>query len=187
MAAAELSPSELRAPVVVSAWARAYAAVWVVTLLAAAIVAGSGPAVRHEVRALLGLRLHAASNPPPSAERIGALALHNIPIACWPVLLGVFGAYRQRWSRLTCDVLVACWLVANTVPVGAALGSYGVRLACFVPQLPIEWGGLALGASGWILQRRRPLTCRRGIALATGCAGVMVAAAIVEAVGPPHA
>jgi hypothetical protein len=186
MAARELNALDTPSRALAGMWARAYTAVWGVTFLAAAIVACTGPAVRDLVRSVLVLRLRAASNPAPSAERVAALALHNIPIACWPVLLGVFGAHRHPWGRRVCDVLVACWVAASTVPVGAALGAYGTRVLCFVPQLPIEWAGLALGASCWLVQRERPLTFGRGSGLAGACAGVMTAAAFVEVFVPPH-
>lgn len=186
MATAELSPAARPTQALAGVWARAYAAAWGVTLLAAGIVACAGPAVRGDVRSALGLRLQAASNPAPSAERVATLALHNVPIACWPVLLGVFGAHRRPRGRFVCDGLVACWLAANTIPVGAALGAYGTRLLCFVPQLPIEWAGLSLGASCWLLQRQRPLALRRSGELAALCAGLMLAAAFVETVVPPH-
>jgi hypothetical protein len=187
MAAAELTTTARPVRGLASVWASVYLAVWGATLLTAAVVVCAGPAARQEVMSLLGLRLQAAADPAPSAKRVAALAVHNIPIACWPVLLGVFAVGRKAWGRVFFDLLVACWLVANTAPVGAAFASYGTPLVGFVPQLPIEWAGLALGASGWVLQRRSPMTFRRGAGLAAACAGVMVVAAFVETVVPPHA
>ena len=85
------------------------------------------------------------------------LAAHNIPIVAWPLLLGVLGAHRHRLARQS-PTASAGVLIANTLPVGAALGAYGAALLPYLPQLPLEWAGLALGASAWLVQRRRALT-----------------------------
>ena len=122
----------------------------------------SGDRSRCRARRLLGLALSAQRNPPPQVGHVLALAAHNIPIAAWPLLLGVIGAHRHRLATHVADgVLLAC-IIANTLPVGAALGAYGTAVLPYIPQLPLEWGGLALGASGWLVQRRRALTVQRG-------------------------
>ena len=192
MVATELSPSLRRTgcrrlpaglPV---AWLCAYAAVWTATLVAAALVALAGRALVLPVRHLLALALTAHRNPPPRIGHILALAAHNIPIASWPLLLGLMGAHRHRFATHVADgVLLAC-IILNTLPVGAALGAYGAPLLPYIPQLPLEWAGLALGTSGWLLQRRRALTVAEGLGLFALTGGVLLCAAVLETVAVPH-
>jgi len=165
-------------------WLYAYAGVWAVTLAFAAGAAVGGAGVRASVRHLLGLSLK--PDPEPQLGHVLALAAHNIPIVGWPLLLGVMGAHRCRLGRSVADTAVAAYVVANTLPVGAALSAYGSSLLPYVPQLPIEWGGLALGACGWLMQRRQALTFTEGLSVFALLAGVLVCAAVVETVAVPH-
>jgi hypothetical protein len=167
-------------------WLHAYAGVWMATLAPAALVALVGRPLAQPARRLLGLALSAQRNPPPDVGHVLALAAHNIPIASWPLLLGVLGAHRHRLAVHVADgVLLAC-IIANTLPVGAALGVYGTALLAYIPQLPLEWGGLALGASGWLVQRRRALTASEGIGVFVLIACVLLCAAALETVAVPH-
>jgi hypothetical protein len=167
-------------------WLHAYAGVWMATLAPAALVAVVGRPLAQPARRLLGLALSAPRNPPPHVWHVLALAAHNIPIASWPLLLGVLGAHRHRLATHVADgVLLAC-IIANTLPVGAALGAYGTALLAYIPQLPLEWGGLALGASGWLVQRRRALTASEGIGVFVLIACVLLCAAALETVAVPH-
>jgi hypothetical protein len=167
-------------------WLHAYAAVWAATLTAAAIIALVGQPLAALVRRVLGLALSAQRNPPPHVGHVLALAAHNIPIAAWPLLLGVLGAHRHRLATHVADgVLLAC-IIANTLPVGAALGAYGTAVLPYIPQLPLEWGGLALGASGWLVQRRRALAASEGIGVFVLIACVLLCAAALETVAVPH-
>jgi hypothetical protein len=169
-----------------AAWLYAYAAVWTATLIPAALVGLAGGALALRARHLLALTLTAQHNPPPGIGPVLALAAHNIPIASWPLLLGVMGAHRHRLAMHVADgVLLAC-IILNTLPVGAALGAYGSPLLPYVPQLPLEWAGLALGASGWLLHRRRALSFSEGFALLALIAGVLLCAAAIETVAVPH-
>jgi hypothetical protein len=168
------------------AWLYAYAAVWMATLVPAALVALAGRALALPVRHLLALALTADRNPPPRIGHALALAAHNIPIAAWPLLLGLTGAHRHRLATHVADgALLACILL-NVLPVGAALGAYGAPLLPYLPQLPLEWAGLALGASAWLVQRRRALTVHEGLGLLTLIAGVLLCAAVLETVAVPH-
>jgi hypothetical protein len=168
------------------AWLYAYTAVWIATLAAAALVALAGGALALHTRHLLGLALTAHRNPPPRIGHVLALAAHNIPIAAWPLLLGLTGAHRHRLATHVADgVLLAC-IILNTLPVGAALGAYGAPLLPYLPQLPLEWAGLALGASAWLVQRRRALTVPEGLGLFALIASVLLCAAVMETVAVPH-
>jgi hypothetical protein len=165
-------------------WLRAYAAVWTVMLVLAAGTALAAVGARRSVRHLLGLSLK--PDPAPQVGHVLALAAHNIPIVSWPLLLGVMGAHRSRVGRGVADTMVAACVFANVLPVGAALGAYGAQLLPYLPHLPLEWGSLALGASGWLVQRRVALTVREGLGLFAVIAGVLVCAAILETVAVPH-
>jgi hypothetical protein len=168
------------------AWLHAYAAVWIATLVPAGVIALAGRTLALPVRHLLGLALTAQRNPPPHIGHVLALAAHNIPIAAWPLLLGLIGAHRHRLATHVADgVLLAC-IILNTLPVGAAFGAYGTAVLPYLPQLPLEWGGLALGASAWLVQRRRALSVPEGLGLFALIAGVLLCAAALETVGVPH-
>jgi hypothetical protein len=189
MATAELSPAAsarrllggLRA-----AWPRAYGAIWLATLGSALLVALLGAGAKARVRGLLGLRPDPGRNAPPGLGHILALAAHNLPIAAWPVLLGVLGAHHHRIAQRIADTAVAACILVNTLPVGAALGAYGARLLAYIPQLPLEWAGLAVGASAWLLQRRRPLAMAEGLMLTALTAAVLLCAGVLETVAVPH-
>ncbi|MGA2164755.1 MAG: hypothetical protein ABSH36_09830 [Solirubrobacteraceae bacterium] len=167
-------------------WLYAYTGVWATTLTTAAVVGLAGRPLAGPVRRLLGLALSARRNPPLQVGHVLVLAAHNIPIAAWPLLLGVLGAHHHRLGAHIADGLLLACIILNTLPVGAAIGAYGSAVLPYVPQLPLEWGGLALGASGWLAQRRTALTVRQGLGLFVVIVGVLVCAAIVETVGVPH-
>jgi hypothetical protein len=192
MAATELTVWRRRAPRhwlpagLARMWLHAYAGVWMATLAPAALVALVGRPLAQPARRLLGLALSAQRNPPPHLGHVLALAAHNIPIASWPLLLGVLGAHRHRLAMHVADAVLLACIIANTLPVGAALGVYGTALLAYIPQLPLEWGGLALGASGWLVQRRRALTASEGIGVFVLIACVLLCAAALETVGVPH-
>jgi hypothetical protein len=188
MVAAELTPSpSRRLPAgLPGAWLGAYTAVWVATFGFAALVAVAGPRLAHPVRQLLGLSLTPDRNAPPDLGHVLVLAAHNVPIVAWPLLLGVMGADRHRVGRRLADIVVLACILVNVVPVGVALGAYGVPLLPYVPQLPLEWAGLALGASAWLVQRRRALTLRDGLVWFALIVGVLLCAAALETVAVPH-
>jgi hypothetical protein len=165
-------------------WLCVYAGVWVLTLVLTVGVAVGAVGVRASVRHVLGLSLK--PDPAPQFGHVLALAAHNIPIVSWPLLLGVMGAHRSRLGRSIADTTVAAFVFANTLPVGVALGAYGTVLVPYVPQLPLEWGGLALGACGWLAQRREALSVREGLGVFVLIVCVLVGAAVVETVAVPH-
>lgn len=168
------------------AWLYAYAAIWVLTLATAGIVAVSGPTLQDATRRLLGLTLTPAANPAPDGWRVLALAAHNTPIAAWPLLLGLAGSQRGPRATAALDGLLLASTLANTIPVGAALGTYGTVLLPYVPQLPLEWAGLAAGYASWLAQRTRPLSARERISWLVILSGLLLAAAAVETSAVPH-
>jgi len=183
MASAELSRA---APP--TRWAAAflatYAALWGCTLTAAALVAvGAGAA---KVRSILALTLTPARNPPPTLAQILTLVAHNLPIAAWPLLLGVGGTASSPLARRAADSLVVGCALANSLPVGAALGAYGTRLLPYIPQLPLEWAALAGGYCSWIRQRREPLNARQRLTWLALTAVLVIGAAVTESAAVPH-
>jgi len=188
MAAAELSRAASAPGRSPARWAAAflatYAALWGCTLAAAAPVAAGAGAGR--VRSILALTLTPARNPPPTLARILALAAHNLPIAAWPLLLGVAGTASSPLARRAADSLVVGCALANTLPVGAALGAYGARLVPYIPQLPLEWAALAAGYCSWIHQRREPLNATQRFTWLALTTALVIGAAVIERAAVPH-
>jgi hypothetical protein len=167
-------------------WLFAYTTIWAMTLGIALVVAVGGAHLQTAVAAVIGAHLDPQLNPPPQVGRVLALAAHNLPIEAWPVLLGVVGAHRHPLARRAADVLVGACMTVNVGVVGSALGAYGLALVPYLPQLPLEWAGLALGTSCWLVQRQRALTPREGVACVTLIACALLGAAALETVAVPH-
>jgi len=171
---------------VAAAWLHAYTAIWIATLAAAGLLALGGRTLLHSTRQVLGLNLTAGRHPPPNIGHILTLAAHNIPVAAWPLLLGLTGAARHRLGRRFADTVVLACVTANTLPVGAALAAYGTPLLPYVPQLPLEWAGLALGYGSWLVQRQRALTTGERFVWFALIASVLLCAAALETLAVPH-
>jgi hypothetical protein len=169
-----------------AAWVRAYAAVWLGALAAAGLVTLVGRPLIMPARGLLGATLSAQANPPPQLGHVLALAAHNIPIFSWPLLLGVLDAHHRRLARHVADGVVVAAIFVNTAQVGIGLGAYGRALLPYLPHVPLEWAAAALGASGWLAQRRGMLTIRTGLAVFALIVAVLLCAAFLEVVAVPH-
>jgi hypothetical protein len=188
MAAPELSGRSPRRTSVrwlaVRGWLAWYLAVWACTLTTAAVVLLAGE--QGAVRRLLPLSLTAAGNRTPSAGRVLGLTAHNLPLAAWPLLLGLTSAQAHGSARRLASALVSACMLANTVLVGAALGGYGVALLAFLPQLPVEWAALALGYCSWAVQARVELGLSERLRWLAAIALLIAAAAALETVAVPH-
>jgi hypothetical protein len=167
-------------------WLAAYATTWTLTLSAGALVAFNPAQLRGPVRDVLGASLDPQRNPPPSGGRVLALLAHNLPLAAWPLLLGVVGAHQHPLTRRIADVFLAAVVAVNVLPVGPALGAYGPPLLAYLPQVPFEWAALSLGASAWLLQRRDALTVSEGIAILALIASALLCASALEMSAVPH-
>lgn len=190
MAAPELSQTSARTRrlggEVARAWVCAYTTLWAATLATAALIALAPATVTAAVRETLALSLTATATGPPVPGRVLTLAAHNIPIAAWPLLLGLLGVGSEPRARRGADILVGACLLANTLPVGAAVGVYGARLLPYVPQLPIEWAALAVGYGGWLVQRRRVMSGGERLLSLALVIVVLVLAAALETYAVPH-
>jgi hypothetical protein len=183
------------------AWLLVYTALWGFTLGTAILVWAlpCGPAIAREV---LRLTLSGAHNPPPSLAGVSSIAANNILHSVWPLSLGLIGAQRRRSARLLADAAVLANLAVAGLLVGGAIGGYGLRALPFLPHVPLEWAGIALGAAGWLVERERrfrgreherPFDEREGLisgrlrALAAGLTvGVLICAASFESFLVPH-
>ena len=101
------------------AWLRAYTAIWVGTLAFAAIVAVTGPTLVILVHERARLALSPQLTPPPGAGHVLVLLALNLPVAAWPLLLGVIDAHRHRLSRRLADLLVLGCFTRNVLWVGS--------------------------------------------------------------------
>jgi hypothetical protein len=181
MAATELNGHEgcIKAGAQTRAWLLTYGALWTAALVIALLTALT-PEVKTIVRELLSLRAQPLPAPPPSPLHALALAAHNLPMIAWPLLLGVRGGQRSPHGRRAADRLVLAVLLANVIPVGAALGADGLRLLPFLPQVPIEWAAFALGASSWAIRRRGDVRVWTRAKLLLVLTALVLCAAVLE-------
>ena len=161
-------------PAASRAWVCAYAGVWVATLACAALVALAGSRALATRQRLLGLTLRAQRNPTPD---VGARARAG---GAQPAARGLAAAARPRrrpphrspGASPTCDLL-ACSSPTRSGRRGARRAT-ARRCSPYVPQLPLEWAALALGASAWPLAATPSLTSPSGCALLALIAGALL-------------
>jgi hypothetical protein len=163
----------------------AYAGIWTFTLTAGAVVyaAPGGPAL---ARQLLALKLSAVHNPPPTIGLVLSIALNNTLRSTWPLLLGPLGAQRNRITRMLADGAVLANLLVASLLVGGALGGYGLRVLPYLAHVPVEWAGIAVGASGWLIERQRPTRTSALVGALASLAVLLLCAALLEATLAPH-
>jgi hypothetical protein len=153
---------------------------WLGTLLAALLAI---PAAA-QLRGVFGLRLVPAS--PGTMSMAELIAANNARAAALPLLLAATGLGRERWSRLIGDVIVGASLAVNVARGGLALGVYGLHLLRFLPQWPLEWGGLALGLTGWRRARRGHRDPLELVLLGVAAALLICLAALLETYAVPQ-
>ncbi len=167
------------------AWLLTYSTLWTLTIGFAAIVcitSGGGLLVRE----LLRLKLSATANPSPSITAVVSIAVNNTLHSVWPLTLGLIGVQRRRLTRTFADALVLASLLVPALLVGGALGAYGIRVLLFLPHVPLEWAGIAIGAAGWLIERKRPLTGRERTGLLVIAVLLLICAASIETCLVPH-
>jgi hypothetical protein len=161
-----------------------YALLWLVTLLSALLAI---PIARQLRGYFFDFRLIPASG--GSASMAACIFANNVREAMIPFLFAVLkvGPRRRRMVVAVGDVVVTASLGANATLAGLALGSYGLGLASFLPQWPLEWGALALAFTAW---RRARVGRQRPFELALlvfGTAILLCLAALLETYAVPQA
>lgn len=155
-----------------------YLAIWA-AFAVGWVVASVLPWVATAMRAHLRLELDHYAR--PSVAVVVALVTHNTTIAWWPLATIAAGLHRSC-VRAVVDVLLAGAAVANAAVVGGAFGAYGGRLIAFLPHLPLEFLGLALPITAWMVRRRPCSADPIGVPwIAALTVGVLAIAALVEA------
>jgi hypothetical protein len=157
-----------------------YALLWLGTLLAAVLaipIAGQ----------LRGGHAHPFPLASPGTPGMAAfVAANNVREAAIPLLFATLKIGRRNWPVIVGDVVVGATLAVNVALGGLALGSYGMGLLHYLPQWPLEWGGLALALTGW----RRARSGRRDpceLALLAICTTILLClAALIETYAVPQ-
>lgn len=152
-----------------TAVARAYASLWVITALAALTAGLSGIAVVH-----VGTPRDTLD---PSISTALDLALHNTQVALWPMALAALRWGDRPGTRWLGDALVGGQLLVHGSVVGGALGEQP-DLWRYLPHLPCEWWGIALPAAGWSQARNGSPPARLALLAAASCLTLVVAAAL---------
>ena len=157
-----------------------YALLWTGTVLFALIaIPLNGP-----LRDLFGLSGGLAA--PGTTGMAALIAANNAREAAIPFLFAALRVGARRWPVLLGDVVIAACMSANVALGGLALGTDGVRALPYLPQWPLEWGGLALALAAW----RRARCGRRDqlelVLLAIGTAILLCAAALLETYAVPQ-
>jgi len=107
----------------------------------------------------------------------------NLPALSVPLLLAATLAGQGRAWRLLGDLVTATVMVANAGLVGAALGSWGTRLAPYLPHLPLELAALTCSSAAWWSRRDHPRPLWRPAASVLCLAAL---AALLEVYATPH-
>lgn len=167
------------------AWLLAYVGLSGFTLATALLVAvlPGGPVL---ARGLLHLTLTATHNPPPSLAGVLAIAANNTLRSLWPLSLGLIDAQRHRATRTLADMLVSANLLVPGLLVGACLAAYGTRTLPYLPHAPLEFAGIAVGASGWLHERDHSLTPRDRLRYGGAAVLLLLVGATIETYLVPH-
>ena len=158
-----------------------YLVLWFGTLLAAVVAIP----VAGQLREVFGLRLTLA---PPGTTNMAALILaNNMREAAIPLLFAALPLVHRRRPLLIGDVVIAATIAVNVALGGLALGAYGFHLLRYLPQWPLEWGGLALALAAWRRARRGRRDPVELVLLAIGSAILLCLAALLETYAVPQA
>ena len=157
-----------------------YAILWAVTILFALLAIPFGGPL-HDIFGLSG------DLATPGNARMAAVTLtNNAREAVIPFLFAVLRIGARRWPIVLGDVVIAACFSANLALGGLAFGTDGMRALVFLPQWPLEWGGLAVALVAWRRARsghREPLELAL---LAIGAALLLCVAALLETYAVPQ-
>jgi hypothetical protein len=157
-----------------------YGLLWLGTLLAAIVAIP----IAGQLREVFGFRLALA--PAGTAGMAALIAANNVREAAVPLLFAVLKVGRRRWLLIVGDVVVSASLAVNVALGGLALGAYGLRLLRYLPQWPLEWGGLALALAAWQRARRGQRDPCELALLAIGAAMLLCLGALIETYAVPQ-
>ena len=146
------------------------------------------PSIRVDLGHLLAISLHhrLVRAPRPTITAAAGLLANNVRCTCWPLLLLALGLSPLPWLRRLADIAVLGSVLANLVPAGVALATYGLPLVRFLPHLPFELWAIATGPGCWYLASRGRLH-GRGLAVAVALIpAALTVAAVLETWGVPH-
>jgi hypothetical protein len=183
MGATELTPTtgiadgERRARLHARLIAVAYAGMWVLTCLGAAI-GSAAPGLAP------GGQPHPTLHGTPAD--FASIAIANARVLSAPFLMALFRFQSDRRSRELGDLIVVVLLAGNALRVGLALGRDRGALLPYLPQLPIEWLAAALAAAAWMTLRTGARN-RTGLAYLAAVLVLIAAAAAIETICTPHA
>jgi hypothetical protein len=155
----------------------AYAGMWVLTCLGAAI-GSAAPGLAPSGQP------HATLHGTPSD--FASIAIANGRVLSAPFLLALFRFPSDRRSRQLGDLIVVVLLGGNALRVGLALGRDRGALLPYLPQLPAEWLAAALAAAAWLTLRTGARN-RTGLAYVAAVLVSVAAAAAIETIYTPHA
>ena len=117
----------------------------------------------------------------PSLSEVAGIASHNARVA-WAALACAVAAPRLPVvARRAVDVLLAVVLSLSASAVGTAYGAYGWRaISATASHLPIEFAGLSLAGGAYLHARRQAIRAHDLAVVASGCAVLLVVAALLE-------
>ncbi len=180
-AAADSGSPSLRQSGLAATVLESYGLLWLGTLLAAIVAIP----LAGQLRAVFGIRLSLA--PAGSASMAALIAANNVREAAIPLLFAVLKLGARRWVLIVGNVVVSASLAVNVALGGLAFGAYGLALLRYLPQWPLEWGGLALALAGWRRARRGQSDPCELALLAIGAATLLCLAALLETYAVPQA
>ena len=157
-----------------------YVLLWIGTLLAALLAIPFAGDLR-------GGTIHPFPLASPGTPGMAAfIAANNVREATIPLLFATLKIGGRRWPVILGDVVVGASLAVNMALGGFALGSYGLGLLHYLPQWPLEWGGLALALTGWRRARRGRRDPYELALLAITAAILLCLAALIETYAVPQ-
>jgi hypothetical protein len=111
---------------------------------------------------------------------VTGLALANARVALVPLALATLAHHGRPLRRLGDGLLIAL-ATLNAAEVGAALAGYGWRtVVALAPHALVELAGYAVAGAAYLAGRRAPLTALAAARCAAVCAGLLLAAAVLE-------
>jgi len=164
-----------------TAFARAYAALWALTAAPAALIAVV-PGAAHTARAHLNFAFAPTDGTP--AEALDILLTNGRVLAA--ITLAAWAASRSGALRPMLDASVALTAAVNVALVGVAIGAYGPRALAWLPHLPLEWAALACALAAYSRHRRQAQQLQTLAAPFAAWAVLLVLAAVVESYITAH-